>query len=119
MGLSAGGLIRASKIKMAIETTAARDTTRQNEDLYLKKCEEKCILFVYLLIKKNLYLKSYLPGSKIGINAFMRVGLCEGGAYTWSNRSVKEKVGLSFGGGGGLIGGEIRYTNITALHLCL
>ena len=42
-----------------------------------------------------------------------------GGAYTWSNTSVKEKMGLSAGslyagapirGGGGLIGGEIRYT---------
>ena len=36
-------------------------------------------------------------------------------AYTWSNTSVKEKVGLSVGGctrggGGGLIGGEIRYS---------
>ena len=65
----------------------------------------------------------------------MRVGLCERGggwggvtealrkkrAYlwgetirsTWSNRSVKEKAGLSVGGGGlyagGLIGGEIQY----------
>ena len=36
------------------------------------------------------------------------------GAYTWSNRSFKEKVGLSGGGGGkdiqgGLIGGETQY----------
>ena len=36
-------------------------------------------------------------------------------AYTWSNTSVKEKVGLSAGEGagytqGGLIGGEIWYS---------
>ena len=50
----------------------------------------------------------------------MRVDLCVGGgayvrgAYTWSNKSVKEKVGLSAGGptyGRGLIGGEIRYVH--------
>ena len=40
-------------------------------------------------------------------------GLICGGAYTWSNRSVKEKVGLSVGAytWGGLIGGEIWYTD--------
>ena len=45
--------------------------------------------------------------------------LMRGGAYTWSNTSVKEKVGLSVdgpirggGGGGWLIGGEIRYVKI-------
>ena len=33
------------------------------------------------------------------------------GAYTWSNRSFKEKVGLFVGEDihGGLIGGEIQY----------
>ena len=38
-------------------------------------------------------------------------GLMRRGAYTWSNTSVKEKMGLSAGGpirGGGLIGGETR-----------
>ena len=36
-------------------------------------------------------------------------------AYTWSNTSVKEKVGLSVGAytRGGLIGGEIWYCNIS------
>ena len=54
---------------------------------------------------KKLYLKSYLFGSKIGINALIQGGgrLCtegiiRGGAYTWSNTSVKEKVGLSVEG---------------------
>ena len=35
------------------------------------------------------------------------------GAYTWSSTSVKDNVGLSAGAytwGGGLIGGEMRYT---------
>ena len=43
-------------------------------------------------------------------------GRGRGEAYTWSNKSVKEKVGLSAGGlyarDGGLIGGEIRYIKI-------
>ena len=52
-------------------------------------------------------MKWYLSALKIGINEFIREGLCAGGgAYTWSNTSVKEKVGLS--AGEGLIGGEIR-----------
>ena len=52
-------------------------------------------------MNENLYLKSPLSGSKIEINAFIRNGLNEGGgrgAYTWSNTSVKQKVGLSAGG---------------------
>ena len=42
----------------------------------------------------------------------MRGGAYTRGSYTWSNTSVKEKVGLPAEGpicGGGLIGGEIRY----------
>ena len=51
-------------------------------------------------MKETLYLKLYLSGTKIRINAFIRVGLCEGEllwgeAYTWSNTSVEEKVSLS------------------------
>ena len=42
----------------------------------------------HLLIEGNLYLKSYLSGSKLGINALTRDGLCAGG-----------------GGGGGFIRG--------------
>ena len=85
------------------------DIIRQNENLCVKKC---IVLFVYLLIKENLYLKLYLYSSKIGINAFIWEPLCAGkligrGAYARSNTSVKEKVGLS-AGGGGLIAGEIR-----------
>ena len=48
-----------------------------------KGASEECIiLFVNLLIKENLCLKWYLSGSKIGkeigINAFIREGLCAG-----------------------------------------
>ena len=52
----------------------------------------------------------YLSGSKIGINVFIQVGLYEGG-FTWSNKGVKEKMGLSVGGlyVRGLIVGEIQY----------
>ena len=62
-----------------------------------------------VVIKENLYVKSYLSGSKIGINAFIWRAYARG-AYRWNNTSVKEKVGLSAGGlytGGGLIGKEI------------
>ena len=51
---------------------------------------------------------------KIGINTFIREGLCAGGlyeggrAYAWSNTSVKEKVGLSEWGP---IRGGILYTD--------
>ena len=100
---------------MASETTAATNTIRQNEHPYLKKRKQCIVLFTYFLIKK-LYLKSYLFGSKIGINALtrwiMRGGAyTRGRAYTWSNTSVKEKMGLFAEGPmrGGLIGGEIRY----------
>ena len=104
---------------MASETTTATNTIRQNEHPYLKKRRKCIVLFIYFLIEKNLYLKSYLFSSKIGINALIRGG---GGAYArrglyegglpWSNTSVKEKVGLSAEGpirGGVLIGGEIQY----------
>ena len=88
-GLSSGGLIcrgrRAyMRVKKATETT---DTIRLG-----KKWRSCIILFVYLLIKENLYLKSYLTGPKIGINAFGR--LIGGSIYMG-------------GGGGGLKGDEI------------
>ena len=62
----------------------------------------KCFkLFVYLLIQENLYPKLYLSGSNIGIKVFIPEGLCKGGlsegANTWSNTSVKEKVGIPAG----------------------
>ena len=57
MGLSAGGLIRSLLEK-------------------LRKC---ILLFVYFLIEENLCLKSYLFGSKIGINGLIHEGLYEGG----------------------------------------
>ena len=55
---------------------------------------------------KNLYLKSYLFGSKIGINVLISGGGGGGGGlmrgedytrgdYTWSNTRVKENVSLS------------------------
>ena len=69
-------------------------------------------------VKENL--KSYLSGSKIGkksesTRSYERAYVSGRGSYTWSNSSVKEKVGLSAGGGGGggLIGGEIRYSLLT------
>ena len=69
------------------------------------KNEDYIVSFVYLLIKENLYLNSYLSGSKIGKNRNQRVHtgalMCGGaymrGAYMCSNTSVKEKVGLSAG----------------------
>ena len=46
-----------------------------------------------------MYLKLYLSGLKIGMNAFIPKGSCQGeGDYTWSDISVNEKVGLSAGG---------------------
>ena len=71
---------------MASETTAATNTIRQNEHPYLKKQRKCIILLIYFLIKKHLYLKSYLFGSKIGISALIRGALCmeglnEGGFY--------------------------------------
>ena len=54
---------------------------RQNENLYLKKWRKCAVLFVYLLMKENLYLKPYFSGSRIKINALIRVGLCVGGFY--------------------------------------
>ena len=100
-----GGLICGSK--KASEMT---DIITHNENLHIKELRECIVLFVYLLIKENLYLKSYISGSKIGTNAFIREGICAGGAYTWSNKSVKEKVTLSAGGpiGKGGVGGEIQ-----------
>ena len=73
--------------------------------------KKRIVLFVYSLITENLYLKLYLElylklylsGTKIGIIGFIRKGLCSrrrgggGGAYTWSDTSVQEKVGLSAG----------------------
>ena len=55
----------------------------------------------------------YFTHKKIRIKSFLRDGLCEEelinirGAYTWIKTSVKEKEGLSAGGGGGLIDREI------------
>ena len=63
------------RIKKASERT---DIMRQNENPYLKKGRKCIVLFVYLVIKENLYLKSYLSGSNIRIKAFIREGLCAG-----------------------------------------
>ena len=95
MGLSAGGLsargggvggLISGSGKKGSETT---DIIRRNENLYLKKYRKCISLFVYLLIKENLYLKSYLSGFKIRINAFI------GRAYAGG---LYEEVG-----GGGVI----------------
>ena len=74
LSVRAGGLYVGQK-KMESETA---DTERQNENLYLKKGRNCIVLFIYLLGKENLYLKSYLSGSKIEINTFIWVGLCVG-----------------------------------------
>ena len=77
-------------------------------------------LFIYVLIKKNLYLKSYLFGLKIGINVLIWGGgggalMCgvdyTRGVYAWSNTRVKENVSLSVERlkHGELIGREIWY----------
>ena len=75
MGLSAGGLSMGGGLicgsqKRASETT---DIIRQNENLYLKIWRKRIVLFVCLLIKENLYLKSCLSGSNIGKNRNQRV----------------------------------------------
>ena len=68
MGLSAGGLIRGGAY-MRVRKKASETTD------IIREC---IVLFVYLLIKENLYPKSYLSGPKIGINDFIREGLCVG-----------------------------------------
>ena len=69
-------------------------------------------LFPYF---KKLYLKSYLFGSKIGNNALIRGGgglcaerLIRGVTQVSRKRWAYLRRGL-YAGGGGLIGGEIRY----------
>ena len=64
---------------MASETTAATNTTRQNEDPYLKQRRKCNILFIYFLTEENLYLKSLLFGSKIRISTLIQEGLCMDG----------------------------------------
>ena len=62
------------------------------------------VLFAYSFIKENLYLKSYLSGSKIGTATRSHGRAFARGAYMWSNTSVKKRAGSSFGGlyaGGG------------------
>ena len=100
MGLSAGGLIRGegglyTGHKKASETT----NIRKNENLYLNKCRKCIVLFVYLLIKVKkvpeivpLWLKN--RNQRVHMGGLMSEG---GGAYTWSNTSVKGKVGLYTG----------------------
>ena len=56
---------------------------------------------IRLFIKENLYLKSYRlknRNQRIHTGGLMHRGGGGGGAYTSSNTSVKEKVGLSEGG---------------------
>ena len=78
-------------------------------------------IFIYL---KNEEIVSYYSSIYslpiFGINAFIREGLCaegltEKGAFTWSDTSVKENVGLPEGGGGGGGGGGRLYTNLSIL----
>ena len=122
MGLSTGGLIRGwggggayIQLKNNGKWDDISDKHNNTEWTSLLEKTKKMYRIIHLFPHlKNLYLKSYLFGSKIGINALIRrrglcaEGLIRGGAYTWSNTSVKEKVGLS-AEGPVLIGGEIRY----------
>ena len=98
MGLSARGALYAGQ-KRASETT---DIVRQNENLYLKNDENVLYYsYIYLLTKENLYLKLYLSVSKIGINAFIKVGLSSGGLYEGLIRRITQmlrKSGLTCGG---------------------
>ena len=92
---------------MASETTAATNT-RQNEHPYLKKTKKMyCIIHLFPHLKK--FISEIVPLWLKNRNQRVDTGggLCAegGGAYTWSNTSVKEKVGLSAEGPirGGLI----------------
>ena len=100
MGLSAGGLSGEGGLYAGQKGQWTTDTIKQN---------------VYFLIKVNLYLKSYLSGSKIGINAFYGRAYARGELINEVKKCLG-KGGLIYrgpvrdGGGGGLIGGEIWYS---------
>ena len=64
MALSSGGLIPGSLYAGQRKASGKTDVIRQNENLHLKKRIKYIALFVYLLLKENLYLKSYLSGPK-------------------------------------------------------
>ena len=70
---------------MASETT---DAVRHNSNLYLKN-EEKCIIFFYLLILEDLYLKWIIGGVTEVLRkrwAYLRGGGgCEWGVYRRRN----------------------------------
>ena len=74
MSLSAGGLILGGGSKRK----AGRMThiMRQIENICVKKWRKCIVLFVYFLMKENLY----LSGSKIGISTFTWEGLCAWGS---------------------------------------
>ena len=78
---------------------------------------------ILLSWKKNLCLKSYLSGSKVGIRAFIRAGLCAGrGLYVEQYKRYKY-VALSVGAKCEFTRGEIRYEMMQNTHnvkiLCL
>ena len=107
-GLSAGGgggggLIGGSKKGKWDDRHQERWIVSYYLSIYtLKKCVPETV---------PLWLKT--RNQRIHTGKIMRGG----GAYTWSNVSVKEKVRLSAGAytrGGGLIGGEKRYIKTRA-----
>ena len=72
--------------------------------IFTWKNEEYVVLFVYLLINENLYLKSCLSGSKIGINAFILGGggLDKvGGLIPGVTQILRKRWAYLRGGGGG------------------
>ena len=78
MGLSAGGLIRGGALQDRMTIS---------------------------LIKENLYLKSYLSGTKIGIDEFVWEGLCAGGGGLIRGVTQVLRKRWAYP----LMGGEIRY----------
>ena len=85
---------------MANETTAATNTIRQNEHPYLKNEENVSYYSSISSLKKiiqmvPLWLKN--GNQRVDIQGDLCAeGLIRGGGVTWSNTSVKEKVGLSY-----------------------
>ena len=109
---------------MASEMTAATNTLRQNEDPFLKKLRKSIVLFIYFLIEKDLYLKSFLFGSKIEINALMQGSLCSERLIRGVTKVLRKRWAYlqgtyMWGGGEGLIGRGMRYVFVTCNIGCL
>ena len=122
MGLSTGGLIRVGLIyrskQKASETT---DNNRQNENLYLKNEENvsyySSIYSLKKFVRKIILLWLKKRNQRVHTGELIYGGLYER-AYTWSNTSVQEKVGLSPGVyAGDLYPGGVAYRRRNAVCL--